>query len=213
MSFSGWNLCETLLHQTPERSIKHSEKFPIPAVHRFAPSDTAADWLPAMRFGELFAQARESDISCDRTGAAPVQNIWGSHVRAIIVCQNTSMHILASRWAYALHMCNLYINGFVCIYRIQWDHVALSHVRNRNPKKFQSQNFDLVSAMVCLPKRWWKKFRKIWRKHRISWILVSIQRDFPEPLNCTQWVGVRISACAAISFIKIAHYRSENDVS
>ena len=167
-----------------------------------------------MRFGELFAQARESDISCDRTGAAPVQNIWGSHVQAIIVCQNTSMNILASRWAYALHMCNLYINRIVYVYRIQWDHVALSHVRNRNPKKFQSQNFDLVSAMVCLPKRRWKKFRKIWRKHRISWILVSIQRAFPEPLNCTQseWVGVHIRTCAAISFIKIAQYRSENDV-
>ena len=60
--------------------VVHSEKFPIHAVHRFTSSITAAKWLSAMCFWELFAQALESDILCDRDGEAPVQNIDGSRM-------------------------------------------------------------------------------------------------------------------------------------
>ena len=41
----------------------HSEKFPIHAMHRLAPIDTAVDWLSAMQFIKLFTKALDSNIS------------------------------------------------------------------------------------------------------------------------------------------------------
>ena len=140
---------------------------------------SAADWSPCCASLSL----RCVRSICRSIGKVHTKSSIGSHTQQLISrvkfhdrLLHNSMHIHAALSVHTHYTYNVCIKRLTDVQQIHFIHGATSHVRNRNYNTYQSQNFGSVSANDRLPDWHWKKSKKIWRKHRITWILVSIER-------------------------------------